>query len=109
VEAWSIFRKAYRQVSGIARTVRGPSMSCTPGKVHVVGVAHTSSEKVMILKFIQGRNEKWVGKPFFAKYDSKAIWIDDLKPAFGEEKFFFEDEMEEMNIKSLADFKLSEY
>jgi hypothetical protein len=29
-------------------------------------------------------------KPFFAKYDPEAIWYDELKPAFGEEKFFFE-------------------
>jgi len=109
VEAWNIFRKAYREVSGIARTVRGPSMSCTPGKIHVLGVADTASEKVMILKFIQGRNPKWVGKPFFAAYNPKAIWIDDLKPAFDEEKFFFEEEMEEINIKALTDFNLSEY
>src|SRR5690606_28589234 len=33
VEAWDIFRKAYQAVSGVCRTVRGPSMSCTPGKV----------------------------------------------------------------------------
>ena len=28
-----IFNTAYRQMSGIARTVRGPSMSALPGKV----------------------------------------------------------------------------
>ena len=38
VDAWHIFRKAYQQVSGVCRTVRGPSMSCTPGKVRVLGV-----------------------------------------------------------------------
>ncbi|MCB0584841.1 MAG: hypothetical protein KDD06_05880, partial [Phaeodactylibacter sp.] len=31
--AWRIFREAYQKVSGIARTVRGPSMSAGPGKV----------------------------------------------------------------------------
>ena len=45
-----------------------------------------------ILRFLQGRNPDWVGKPFFAEYDENAIWLDDLKPAF-EEKFFFEDEL----------------
>jgi len=30
-KAWDIFRKAYSSVSGICRTVRGPSMSATPG------------------------------------------------------------------------------
>ncbi len=44
------------------------------------------------LRFLQGRNSDWVHRPFFAKYDPKAIWFDDLVPAFGEEKFFFTDE-----------------
>jgi len=41
---------------------------------------------------LQGRNPNWVKEPFFAKYDENAIWLDDLKPAFGD-KFFFEDEL----------------
>jgi L-lysine 2,3-aminomutase len=36
--AYEIFRKAYRRVSGLGRTVRGPSMSATPGKVVVEGI-----------------------------------------------------------------------
>ncbi len=35
--AHGIFSDAYRQVSGLARTVRGPSMSAFPGKVRVAG------------------------------------------------------------------------
>ncbi len=91
VEAWQIFRKAYQQVSGIARTVRGPSMSATPGKILINGVVEINGEKYINLIFIQGRNPDWVGRPFFAQYDEKALWIDDLKPAFAD-KFFFEEE-----------------
>ncbi len=91
--ASEIFRKAYAHVSGLCRTVRGPSMSCNPGKIRVVGVSTVKEEKVFVLEFIQGRNSKWVGHPFFAKYNPRAMWLDDLKPAFGEEKFFFEDEL----------------
>jgi len=90
-KCWKIFRRAYRQVSGLCRTVRGPSMSAHSGKIQVLGVAEVKGEKVFVLRFIQGRNPKWVHKPFFAKYDPKATWFDQLKPAFGEEKFFFED------------------
>ncbi len=91
VKAWEIFRNAYNNVSGVCRTVRGPSMSCTPGKVQVLGVSEISGEKVFVLRFIQGRNPDWVGRPFFAKYDENAIWMDTLKPTV-DEKFFFEDE-----------------
>lgn len=94
--AWQIFRKAYQKVSGVCRTVRGPSMSCTPGKVQILGVSEIKGEKVFTLRMLQGRNPDWVAKPFFAKYNEQAIWMDDLQPAFGEKKFFFEDELEYM-------------
>lgn len=94
--AWKIYRDAIKQVSGLARTARGPSMSAGPGKVEIQGVAEVKGEKVFVLRFIQGRNPDWVQRPFFAKYDPEATWLDQLKPAFGEEKFFFQDEYDAM-------------
>ena len=94
VEAWKLFREAYQSVSGICRTVRGPSMSALPGKIQILGVTETENEKVITLRMIQGRNSDWAARPFFAKYDESAIWYTDLKPAFGEEKFFFQEELE---------------
>ena len=91
-DAHDIFRRAFRQVSGLARTVRGPSMSATPGKVVVLGTQEVKGEKVFILSFLRGRNREWVGRPFFARFDPQATWLDQLKPAFGERRFFFEDE-----------------
>ncbi len=93
VRAWQVFREAYANVSGLARTVRGPSMSTDPGKVRVVGVADVRGEKVLTLEFLQARNPEWVGQPFFARYDASATWLDELRPAFGETEFFFEQEM----------------
>jgi len=87
---WQIFRSAYNQVSGIHRTVKGPSMSCSPGKVQIVGVSEINGEKVFVLNFLQGRDPSWVGKPFFAKFDPNAVWFDELEPAFGEARFFYE-------------------
>ena len=100
VKAEKIFRTAFRKVSGLARTVRGPSMSATPGKVHVLGVSEINGQKVMALQLLQGRESEWVGVPFFAKYDENAIWLDDLKPAFGE-RFFFEDDLETKYTKTV--------
>jgi len=91
---WNIFRKAYQMVSGVCRTVRGPSMSTTPGKIQVLGISEIRGEKVFVLRFLQGRNPDWVARPFFAKYDAQASWLNMLHPAFGEEKFFFEDELQ---------------
>jgi len=69
-------------------------MSADPGKIQVSGVTKVNNEKVIALIFIQGRNPDWVKRPFFAEYDEDAIWIDELKPAFGEESFFFENDFE---------------
>ncbi|MBT2213027.1 MULTISPECIES: KamA family radical SAM protein [Actinomadura] len=87
--AYEIYRDAYKNVSGLARTVRGPSMSATPGKVCVDGVVDLFGEKVFALHFIQARDSELVGKPFFAQYDPDAVWLDDLKPAFAD-RFPFE-------------------
>lgn len=90
IEAYEIFKSAYARVSGLSRTVRGPSMSTLYGKVLVDGVATIGSDKVFVLQFLQARNPEWVRKPFFAKFDPQAVWLDDLKPAFGEPVFFFQ-------------------
>jgi len=89
--AHEVFQQAYQMVSGLARTVRGPSMSAFPGKVVIDGVAQIGGEKVFALQFLQARNADWVRKPFYAKYDPAATWFDQLRPAFGREKFFFEE------------------
>jgi L-lysine 2,3-aminomutase len=94
--AYNIYRDAYMQVSGLSRTVRGPSMSALPGKIAVEGIAEIKGEKVFVLTLLQARNPEWCKKPFFAKYDPKATWYDQLKPAFGENKFFFIDELNQI-------------
>lgn len=93
-KAFNIYRKAYQKVSGLARTVRGPSMSSHPGKIQILGISEIHDEKVFALRFLQGRDPNWVGRPFFAQYNPKAIWLNDLKPAFGKQQFFFEEEVE---------------
>ena len=90
VRALDVFSGAYQQLSGLGRTVRGPSMSCNPGKVVIDGIADVAGERVFVLKMLQARDPAWVRRPFFAAYDAKATWIDDLRPAFGESEFFWE-------------------
>ncbi|MES9869176.1 MAG: lysine 2,3-aminomutase [Sedimenticola sp.] len=95
-KAWEIYRQAMQQVSGLGRTARGPSMSAGPGKVEIQGTAEIGGEKVFVLRFIQGRNPDWVQRPFFARYDEEATWLDGLRPALGDERFFFEEEYQSM-------------
>jgi len=86
---YEIFRDAYQGVSGLGRTVRGPSMSATPGKVCVDGVTDVAGLRVFVLRMIQARDPRLVGTPFFARFDPAATWLTDLEPVFAD-RFPFE-------------------
>ena len=98
--AFKIFQSAVRRISGLARTVRGPSMSANPGKVVVDGVADIAGERVFVLRLLQARDPEWTGRPFFARWDPTATWFDDLQPAFGDKEFFFEPDLLAMQGQS---------
>jgi KamA family protein len=82
--AWQIYRDAMKQVSGLGRTARGPSMSAEPGKVEIQGVSEINGEKVFVLRFIQARESDLVQRPFFAQYDENVTWYDQLRPVQGQ-------------------------
>ena len=100
VKAYNIYREAIIKTSGLCRTVRGPVMSALPGKVMVNGITLINREKVFQLSLIQGRNPEWCYKPFYAKFSSSATWLNQLKPAFGEAKFFYHNELNEKLIEA---------
>lgn len=77
-DAVTIFQDAYRALPGLARTVRGPVMSATPGKVAVDGVAHTPEGNHFQLRMLQARDPRLVGRSFRARHASDAAWLDDL-------------------------------
>ncbi|MBI9045256.1 MAG: hypothetical protein JEZ06_12270 [Anaerolineaceae bacterium] len=89
-KAWEIFQKAYQDVSGLGRTVRGPVMSAYPGKVRVLGVNEIAGEKVFVLESLQNRNDDKVLRPFFAKYNPDALWFTDLEPYSESDKIYFD-------------------
>jgi KamA family protein len=83
--AQRLYSDALRSCSGLIRTARGPVMSCTPGKVEVTGVEEVLGHKAFVLRFLQCRDENWIGRSFFAKYDEKAVWFDQFEPLPGME------------------------
>jgi len=83
VRAQRLYSDAIRNTSGLCRTARGPSMSCTPGKIEVTGTQTILGQEAFVLRFLQCRAETWIGTVFFAKYDPKAVWFDDLEPLDG--------------------------
>ncbi len=78
-EALEIYNQAMASVSGLIKTVRGPSMSADPGKVLVDGLIEVGGKKLFVLKFIQARNRDEINKIFFAEYDPHVSWWEELK------------------------------
>lgn len=85
-----LYASALRMVTGLTRTVRGPVMSCDPGKVQLLGISDINAEKVFVLQLLRARDSASTGRIFYAAYDPQALWISELKPAFGEKHFFYE-------------------
>ena len=67
-------------------------MSTFYGKVLINGIETVAGEKVFVLQFLQARNPHWVLRTFYARFDPHVTWFDDLRPAFGERSFFFQNE-----------------
>ena len=126
MRAYRIFKEAYASVSGLARSVRGPSMSAFPGKVRVLGMLRLRDmmdhqildlvresagfdllgdpeQPLLLCDFIQARDPSWVKKPFLAEFRDGAAWFDDLRPAFGRDRFYFEESDAEEQSRPLLE------
>jgi KamA family protein len=77
--AVAVFGDAYRELPGLARTVRGPVMSSTAGKIAVDGELELGGRRFFQLRFLQARDRALVGRPFLARWSDSATWIDELE------------------------------
>lgn len=87
--ALRVYEGAWSRISGVGRTVRGPIMSATPGKVMVESILELRGEKAFLLRFMQARAPELIGKAFLAKYDPDAMWLTDLEPFSPEDAQYF--------------------
>ncbi|MCK4837906.1 MAG: hypothetical protein KAS94_03835 [Desulfobulbaceae bacterium] len=90
-----IFSKIYNSLSSINRPSRHISMTISAGKLAILGTSVIGGEKCFALQFTEGRNMEWMNRVFHAKYDEQKNKIDLLLP-FDTEKFFFADELKEI-------------
>jgi KamA family protein len=83
VQSLDLYHKAKSSLSGLARGARGPVMSTEDGKIEILGCTEINNEKALVLQFLKARKPTLNGHILHARYDDKALWIDDLKPLFG--------------------------
>lgn len=83
--ALEIYRAAIQQVSGLARSARGPVMSAEPGKVEVIDAQASQDRTRYLLQFLQARDPALVRRPFWAEGRENACWFTQLSPAAANE------------------------
>jgi L-lysine 2,3-aminomutase len=81
--AYELFQRSYAQVSGLARTVRGPAMTTATAAIYVDGITEIQGEKVFLLRFARADDRELFAQPFFARYDPDAVGPADLEPVAG--------------------------
>jgi len=96
-----IFNRIYRSLSSINRPSRHLSMTSSAGKITILGTTLVNGEKAFALKFVEARNMEWMDKVFLAKYDEQENTVELLKP-FDTDKYFFEDELKEIEESLVA-------
>ena len=93
-----IFNLIYRSLSSINRPSRHVSMVISAGKLAILGTSIINGEKCFALRFTEARNMEWMDRVFHAKYDEQENKVDLLTP-FDTDKFFFEDELHEIEME----------
>ncbi len=93
-----IFNLVYRSLASINRPSRHISMTISAGKLAILGTSIINGEKCFALQFTEARNMKWMDRVFHAKYNETENKIDFLTP-FDTEKYFFEEELIEIETQ----------
>lgn len=73
-------------------------MSAHPGKVTIDGTTVIGGRRYFVLRLLQARRPEWCGRPFLAEYDEHATWFNELRPAFGDPEFFYERELDYLEM-----------
>ncbi len=79
-EAYQIYTDAVRTTGSLAKTLTGPVMSASNGKVHIMGIVENplDGEKYFMMQYVRHRDYKETYKPFFMNYEENATWVDQL-------------------------------
>lgn len=87
-EVYKIYQEAIKNSGSFAKTVTGPVMSASKGKVQILGIIKNPSDgkKYFMMQYVRHRDYRMTFAPFFMHYDPKATWVDQLANAGSEIK-----------------------
>jgi KamA family protein len=79
-EVYRIYQDAIRETGSFAKTVTGPVMSASKGKVHIMGIVKNPMDgnDYFMMQYVRHRDHSKTFKPFFMEFDREATWVDQL-------------------------------
>lgn len=89
-KAAAIHKGVVSTMSGLAQTARGPVLATALGKIVLDGIVNIHGSDVFVFKVFRAREPSLIGTHFFAQYDDKAIWLNQLTPALGSPEWYFD-------------------
>lgn len=83
---YRMYQEAIRESGSFAKTVTGPVMSASKGKVHIMGIVDNPAggDKYFMMQYVRHRDYRKTFRPFFMEFDPEATWVDQLNevPAY---------------------------
>ncbi|MFU8842334.1 MAG: hypothetical protein ACNA7V_00855 [Bacteroidales bacterium] len=80
-EVYRIFQDTIRETGSFAKTVTGPVMSASKGKVQIMGIVGNplDGKDYFMMQYVRHRDHRKTFKPFFMEFNGEATWVDQLK------------------------------
>jgi KamA family protein len=82
-EVYRTYQAAIRETGSFSKTVTGPVMSASKGKVQIMGIIDNPADgnKYFMMQYVRHRDYNKTFKPFLLEFDKDATWVDQLKEA----------------------------
>ncbi len=97
-EIEQVFSRIYHSLASLNRPSRHISMTISAGKLAILGTTYVNGDKCFALQFTEARNMSWMDRVFLARHDETTNKIDLIVP-YDTEKFFFENELKEIEVQ----------
>lgn len=80
-KVYETYQEAIRNTGSFAKTVTGPVMSASEGKVQIMGVVSNPADgnKYFMMQYVRHRDYKKTFRPFYMNYSSEATWVSQLE------------------------------
>jgi KamA family protein len=80
-DVYRMYQEAIRDTGSFAKTITGPVMSASKGKVQIMGIITNplDGNDYFVMQYVRHRDYRKTFKPFLMEFDESATWVDQLQ------------------------------